>query len=311
MAQSQRPRTAYKEMTLQQLRGFCETIRLGSFSAAAQALGLSHPTIWSQVHALERRFGTKLVDTGASGCRATEDGQLLADLAAPLVAGFGSLEGVFCEAQVGAVQRLVIAATPRILIEDLTESVVQFGDRAPRVQVTLRELRAAEVVAAVRSGEADLGFSSSFDTDPGDAWAQFEPSYELDVVLVTPNDHPLARRRVVRPKDLRGYPLVNAPGSLIDPAVSVALEKLGIFQSQPRRVEASYAETIRRYVEAGFGIGLIGRVPSHPPHSRLHERSMSRYFGRTTVYLVRRRGVLEASHVREFAATVAEVLNRP
>jgi hypothetical protein len=42
-----------------------------------------------------------------------------------------------------------------------------------------------------------------------------EPAYPLEVHLLTPKDHPLARRRVVRPQDLSHYPILNRP-----PAVS-------------------------------------------------------------------------------------------
>ena len=55
-------RHPYKEVRLQQLRSFCETARLGSLAAAAQALGLAEPTVWEQVHALERQFAAKLVE---------------------------------------------------------------------------------------------------------------------------------------------------------------------------------------------------------------------------------------------------------
>ncbi len=54
-------RYSYKEGRLQQLRSFCETARLGSLAAAAQALGLAEPTVWEQVHALERQFAAKPV----------------------------------------------------------------------------------------------------------------------------------------------------------------------------------------------------------------------------------------------------------
>jgi molybdate transport repressor ModE-like protein len=304
---------AYKEVTLQQLRSFCETVRLGSFSAAAAALGLSHPTIWNQVHALERRFETKLVETHARGCRTTEAGRRLAELAAPLVTGFASLEQAFraAQAQAKATARLVIAATARILVEDFPECVVEFERRNPHVQLTLKELRVAEVISAVESGEADLGFTASHSLHPGDEWLQYEPCYELDVVLVVPNDHPLAHRRVVRPRDLCAYPLVNAPESFVDPTVMLALEKLGGLVASPRCVEAYHAATIRRYVELGFGIGLIGRVPSHRPQSDLCERSMSGDFGRTTVYVVRRKGALQPPHVRDFAGTVKDMLHPP
>jgi hypothetical protein len=58
--------SAYTEITLQQLRSFCETARLGSFTAAAASLGLAHPTVWQQVHAVEREFGEQLGSTQLS-----------------------------------------------------------------------------------------------------------------------------------------------------------------------------------------------------------------------------------------------------
>ena len=51
----------YKDTTFQQLRSFYETARLGSLSAAADQLDLSHPTVWAQVHALERDLGEALI----------------------------------------------------------------------------------------------------------------------------------------------------------------------------------------------------------------------------------------------------------
>jgi DNA-binding transcriptional LysR family regulator len=68
-------------MTLQQLRSLCETGRLGSFWAAAKALEVSHPTVWKQVHALERQFGLPLMATHRYGCQLTVAGRLLIAMA--------------------------------------------------------------------------------------------------------------------------------------------------------------------------------------------------------------------------------------
>src|SRR5438093_11386242 len=91
-------RRAYKEVRLQQLRSFCETARLGSLKAAAEALGLAQPTVWEQVHALEREFGQKLVEPHGRGCQLTEAGRVLVGLAAPLVAGIDALKRNFASA---------------------------------------------------------------------------------------------------------------------------------------------------------------------------------------------------------------------
>src|SRR5262245_66612414 len=80
-------RHAYKDLKVQQLRSFCETARLGSLTAAAAALGFAQPTVWEQVHALERLLGAKLIEREAYGCRLTDAGRVLLEFAAPLVAG--------------------------------------------------------------------------------------------------------------------------------------------------------------------------------------------------------------------------------
>src|SRR5947209_8377563 len=98
----------YKEITLHQLRSFCETVRLGSFTAAAARLGLAQPTVWNQVHALERRLGVVLVEPYPRGCRPTVAGRALAEMATPLVAGFASLEEAFHADRTEVQPRLVV-----------------------------------------------------------------------------------------------------------------------------------------------------------------------------------------------------------
>ncbi len=54
--------------------------------------GLSNPTVWKQVHALERELKAKLVVPYGRGCRLTDGGRELAKLAAPVVASLASLK---------------------------------------------------------------------------------------------------------------------------------------------------------------------------------------------------------------------------
>ncbi|AGA24803.1 LysR family transcriptional regulator [Singulisphaera acidiphila] len=303
-------RHAYKEISLPQIRCFCDAIRLGSFKAAAKSLGLSHPTVLSQVHALEHHLGVKLVETHARGCRPTADGRLLAVMVAPLVAGFHSLEHTFQEVRGKEVQRLIVATTPRILVDDLPMCVVEFSKNWPNVQIHFEEMRMEEIPEAVETGKADLGLTTTSSPTPGNAWIAFEPAYELEVVLITPKDHPLARRRRVSARDLAEFPLVNAPPGILDPSVSIALKMLNAFQAEPRRVEVANAAAILRYVEMGFGVGLTLRVPSHLADPKFHERSLSRELGRVKVHLVWRNGSLMMPHARAFADLVKDLLNR-
>ncbi|MBY0526407.1 MAG: LysR family transcriptional regulator [Gemmataceae bacterium] len=302
-------RRAYKEVRLQQLRSFCETARLGSLKAAADALGLAQPTVWEQVHALEREFGSKLVEPHGRGCQLTEAGRVLAGLAAPLVAGIDALKHHFASARERVETWMTLATTQRILVEDLPRPIREFERRQPHVRLRFLELSGDNIAAAVKAREADLGLTVEREPSPPNPWLEFEPVYELEPLLIAPKDHPLARRRVVRPQDLKGHAFVNSPsGGFADKSIAAILEKLDVFQAQPPRVEAGYTAVIRRYVELGFGIGIVPGVPDRSPASNLHERPMGRYFGQVTVNLIWRKGAVEAEPLRSFAETVKELL---
>src|SRR5579871_1579621 len=141
-------RRAYKEVRLQQLRSFCETARLGSLAGAAAALELAQPTVWEQVHALEREFGEKLVEPHGRGCRLTEAGRVLAGLAAPLVAGVDALKGRFESDRQAVDTWLTLATTQRVLVEDLPDVIEVFQRRRPHVYLRFLELRGDRIAAA-------------------------------------------------------------------------------------------------------------------------------------------------------------------
>lgn len=297
---------AYKDVTLGQLRSFCETARQGSFTAAAAALGLAHPTVWKQVHALEATFGRALIVPHARGCRLTEAGEVLLRLTAPNVFDLDTLHRRFDEELQCVDVRINVVAPARMLSDDVAPCLPEYFTNFPQVRLTLSDVRNHEIEEAVESGRADLGFS----TLPGAASAllQFEPWYELDVLLIVAKSHPLAKRRTIRIDDLRKYPLLNSRQTLADPSVHATIERAGLFDVGPRRVEARHTNTLRRLVEEEVGAALvIGKVGRNS--STLHERVMSRVFGRSRIHLVRRRGVHQHPAVVALAEAIRSTMH--
>ncbi len=297
---------AYKDITLQQLRSFCATARQGSLTAAATALDLAQPTVWKQVHALEQTFGNKLIEPHARGCRLTEAGEVLHRLLEPAVASLdiGELQARFAEALGQTNIHITVAGQPRLLADDLPPCLAVFVPRWPRVRFTLRQANGDEVAALVESGEASLGFTTYIENRGQYPHLSFDPWYELEVILLTPRDHPLAQRRRVRPEDLKPYPLINATTALRDTQAHGTLIKLGLYETEPRWVEARQAAIIRRCVEMGLGIALVPGLWPRKASPRLHERAMHRYFGSIPVYLVRRSGVRQHAALGAFAEAV-------
>jgi DNA-binding transcriptional LysR family regulator len=296
---------AYKDVTLGQLRSFCETARRGSLTAAAAALRLSHPTVWKQVHALEKTFGKPLIVPHVRGCRLTEAGEALLRLAAPNVFDLESLKRRLDEELQTIDIRINVVAPARLLSDDVAPCLPGYLTKYPQVRLTLSDVPNSEIEEMVESGRAEFGFATL--SGRVSALLEAEPWYELDVSLVTPRNHPLAKRRTVRITDLSKYPLLNSRQTLADPAVHAKIDRAGLFDVGPRLVEARTAGTLRELVERGVGVALvIGKPGRHS--AELHERVMSREFGRSRIHLVRRRGVHHHPAVMALAEEVRRTM---
>jgi DNA-binding transcriptional LysR family regulator len=308
MPRSRAKTPAYKDVTLGQLRSFTETARNGSFTAAAASLKLAHPTVWKQVHALEETFGTPLITPHARGCRLTEAGEVLLRLVAPSVLDLETLRTRFDEAVRNVDVRLAIVAPPRVLDEDIMPMLPAFLARRPRLQITLHDRAVTLIDETVESGEADLGLTTRQAHAKSSALLEVECSYELDVLLLIPREHPLTGRTNVKPDDLKPYGLLNSRQTLNDPVVHATIERHGLFDAGPRRVETRQTSVLRRAVAEGLGLALaIGRAGRNTD-PRIHEHVMSRHFGRSQVHGVRRRGTRQNPALDDFAAALKQAM---
>ena len=89
------PRLAYKGDRLKPLRAFCQTARLGSVSRAAEALFVSQPAVTQQLQSLERELGVPLLERSGRRMVPTREGEVLYELAVPLVEGLDALPDAF------------------------------------------------------------------------------------------------------------------------------------------------------------------------------------------------------------------------
>ncbi len=291
---------AYKDITLRQLRSFCETARLGSLTAAARELRLAHPTVWKQVHALEEHFKVRLVEPHARGCRLTDEGRVLAELASPLVTDIDRLRQQFGTERTRLGSKLGVASSSRILIEALPEVVADFSRSRPDVQLALRQMEDPRVADAVESGEADLGLTASNLAPETRPMLACNLCCHVEVTLIAPLGHPVTKRRSFGPSDVGRWPLVNSRESFRDPAINAQLERYDVFRGQPRRVEAFAGDTIREYVRQGYGLGLITLWSSPKALPGLWHRPMGRWFGRVSIYAITKKRPKRQALVRAF-----------
>ena len=128
----------YKNNRLKQMRAFCQVVRCGSVTQAAEKLFLSQPSITLQVQALERELSATLFERHGPTLRLTPDGEALYALAEPLVRGIDDLQTNFV-AQHGRLEsgELNIGAGESTILYILPEAVSRFVKAYPGVHLRL------------------------------------------------------------------------------------------------------------------------------------------------------------------------------
>ncbi|WP_406864587.1 LysR family transcriptional regulator [Streptomyces sp. HUAS MG47] len=197
--------TAAGPLDLNLLRTFLAVYRTGSFTAAARLLGLSQPTVTTQVRALERQLGRELFQRLARG---VAPGPFADELAARVVEPLDALAAVGGPAEDAVPEPVQLAGPVELLTHCVLPGLAPLVDRGVRLRITpgLTE----PLLDELRAGRYDLVLATY--RPRGRALAAVPLSDEEFVLVASP---PWAERiggpaRIAAegPAALHGVPLV-------------------------------------------------------------------------------------------------------
>jgi DNA-binding transcriptional LysR family regulator len=245
-------------MDTRQLAAFCAVVERSSFSQAAAALGVTQPAVSQQVRALERRFGTQLLDRSGRRVVPTEAGarlyrsaqrllaleeQLLSGLTEP---GDGPLAGTL---EIGASTGPAAIVVPLLLCE--------FERANPGVEVRLSVFETQTIVSLVAERELELGIVGAARRRRS---VEFEPFFRDEVVLVCPPGHPFAGRTVRADELAEGPLIVMQEGAGVRQLVEDRVRRSGRRLRDLRSpLQLGLQESVRSAVQAGYGVTFISR----------------------------------------------------
>lgn len=138
-------------------------VRAGSISAGARHLGWTQPAVSQHLGALERAAGMPLLLRGARGVEPTEPGRALlahADAVAARLADARAEVDGFADRATGLVR---VAAFPSGAAVILPPALRRLADRHPSLRVDLTEAEPPQALDLVRSGDADVALTFSYD----------------------------------------------------------------------------------------------------------------------------------------------------
>jgi len=246
-------------MDTRQLAAFCAVVERRSFSQAADRLGVTQPAVSLQVRGLEKRLGTQLLDRSGRRVEPTEAGwrlyrgaqrmlaledQLVADVAA---SGEGALAG-----------DLVLGASTGPAAVAIPVALAEFQRQNPDVRVYLTVSDTHSVVERVAARELELGIVGAARRHRG---VRFEPFFSDQVILACPPGHAFAGRTITLDELREETLILMQDGAGVRQVVEDALRRQGVrLRDLDVRLELGLQESVRRAVEAGYGVTFISRT---------------------------------------------------
>lgn len=277
-------------MEWQQLLGFYQVARLGSFTRAAAATFRTQSALSQQVRALEEELDCPLLERlGKRRLRLTPAGEKLLEFAQALLSRYDNFKEELNDLKGRNQGTLRLAAPFTTLYHLLPESLRAYRRDFPNVDLTLLDRSQAAVIALVKEGEVDFGLALESQVPKDLAALRWQP---VHTVLLTPLDHPLTALKRLSLRQIARHPLILPPRGADYPGRRVLDEHFAKLGLTPHIVmESGNVELSALYVEMGLGVSFATLARDLPalPRRSLAFLPLDRYFRPDHLAVVRRR----------------------
>lgn len=189
---------------MRHLRALCAIADAGSLHQAARRLGVSQPSLTTQLRRIENSLGAELFRRERTGCRPTSLGRAVLSRARPLVDGMSALvTDALAEADASRGPRLRVGSTASRVVGSWLR---RLRDALPGTEISLRvDVSAHALLRSVEAGRLDVAFVHEVEGSPltlPDGLVQRVLLDREPQFISLSRDHPAARRRVVELGDL-------------------------------------------------------------------------------------------------------------
>ena len=275
---------ARSNVSMRQLQAFVALADQRSFTRAAAQCHLSQPAFSALIGQLETALGLRLFDRSTRHVAPTPEGLEFEASARRVLAEFDAALAGVSEQRALRRGRVSIALLPSLAAGWLPGILRDYRAAHPGVEIAVADVLSEPCVELVRQGQADFALAAvRADTQE----LRAEPFCSDDFHLVCPADHPLARQREIRPRDVAAYPFVHmARNSSVRQYLEAALHPL----QMQTLMEVDQLATAMGMVRAGLGVSVMPALTLfHFAQPGLVTRPLAWSGLKRRIYLVRRR----------------------
>ena len=241
-------------MTFNQLKYVLELVAAGSFSAAAQKLGLTQPALSLQLQSLENELDFKIVDRSRKPFELTPEGELFVIKAREIVLMTESLNDLSTELSNRIKGILRVGIIPTLSPYLVPLFIGELNRNFPDLQIEIQEIVTEEIIRKLNLGDLDVGILST----PLNAPARFEPLFYEKFFLYVSDVHPFFGLDEVKASDINPKELwYLSEGNCFQNQANAICPINNPESSGQLRYVSSSIESLRRIVESKNGVTFI------------------------------------------------------
>lgn len=248
-----RPNTefAWRRLNWNLMRVFYEIVEHGGISAAARSLGRQQPATSQALSRLEQDLGVELCRRGPAGFSVTPEGQIVFRTAAAMVELMRQARLVLSQTDDLVQGQLRITIQSDIVNCDFDEVLTTILRRHRLLDIALNSAPWQDVLEAVRSGEADIGFCYA---QAQDASLVYDSVFEETQQLYCSALHPLYGATFEDPGLLKEEPFF-----VLGSAEPIELASFRLRFDLGRRVrgESRSIAELKRLISTGAALGFL------------------------------------------------------
>ena len=240
------------------LKSYCLVVETRSFSRAAQAKHMTQSAMSRLVKSLEDELGVTLLHRKGKTIVPTAEGRLFYEHAQKILAEYSLMEQSIGLATRASKSVLHLGASRTPAVHLLPQVIYDFSKAYPGIKLDLSVCKTASVLRDLQDGKIDIGIIEGAIIDPtfsADAIAEDE------VVIIAPENHPLAKKKNISLRDLAAESFILPDrGSGTRELIDDFFRDAGF---DPRHVRSGMTlgspELIVQMVQAGLGIAFASK----------------------------------------------------
>jgi LysR family hca operon transcriptional activator len=244
-------------MELRHLRYFIAVAEEGSLTVAAEKrLRTAQPSLSRQMRDLEREVGVKLLERKARGIELTAAGRIFLDHARMILLQVDAARQAARRATRPEKKSFVLGFLTGQEMIWLPETLrILQGDMAS-TELKVLSQSSPELAADLLRGSVDAAFLRKDERVPGLA---FKSLGREPIVVLMGRDHPLAARRIIKPRELakEGFVRPSNVAPALNAAIDAYSERIGVrFRTAHEVDDLSMAVSL---LASTRSVGLVGR----------------------------------------------------